>query len=298
MIDEFKNELDAIREQELKLRRQKAEILKDQPWYKRPQNIIAIFSVVLPILITIGIKVFEKDTKELAVYYSQPENLILEEAISEDKLSVFYDSSEVKNISQIRIKIVNTGNQCLKSKDFSDGPILFRLNNNRIGTESMKQIPFLLDVLKINDAEQQNSKINIISSYEKSSFSYLPSLLNSGDAVELMVLLSNRPEITLESFGKIENGILKKVEDIENFEKQTKFSSLIQGVQSFFGRKWLAIVFLIILLVVTGFVNFGFGVLATEEGNTEPIEIAYVLTGAMILVNISILILLISVIVI
>ena len=173
----------------------------NKPLVKRPEFKVALISVLLPFIITYLIRYFDEEKKELTISYSQPEKMISEINGITNELQIKFDSSNVKNISKITLRIKNTGTTSLTKSDFVDGPInLFIINKN-----ASKNV--ILQAFEKEDANQQNSILKFLNSNSSiSQIVYTPSLLNPNDEVVIESFILNSPDIKISAKGKIING--------------------------------------------------------------------------------------------
>lgn len=207
-FQDLRKKLDSLREREYNIKLERGKILANQPWYSRPQNVIAVLAILIPIIFSILFKLYDEEKKELTVYYSEPQKLLTSSEQLKGSLLLTYDSLSIQNISSVSIRIQNSGDLSVKKQDFIDGPIKFQIRDKKFSnSESIQTI--VLEIIKLSDANQQNSKIDIIETDGIGEFYYLPSLLNSGDEVLLKVLVSNEPSLDITVVGKIENGKIK-----------------------------------------------------------------------------------------
>ncbi len=257
--------LDSILNKENILRQEKAKLQGEQKWYKKPQNIIMLLGVLLPIIVSIMVSVATKDSKELSLFYSMPEPLISDSDNMKESLYVRYDDTEISNISKFTIQIINSGKIAITSKDFIDGPICFSIKG--ISNPNMK----LLKVIRRNDANQQSSKL-ILNTLENTSFQYLPSLINEGDEIILDVFLPNSPDIEFNAFGKIIDGVVNKPELLKGEKFDIGFKTFVLSIKSFFKIKWIAAVVLIVFFILTALASL-FQISMLSDGELELIPL-------------------------
>ncbi len=262
---EFKRrkELDFITEREDVLRQEKNRLLREKEWYKKPQNIIALLGIILPILVTIFFALLKNDTKQLSIYYQKPESLISYTDNMKGNLYVRYDSTVISNISKFSIRIINSGVVAITKDDFIDTPLLFRIKS-----KDNKEFK-LLKVTKRDDAKQQNSKLTVQSSAQGNDISYLPNLLNPGDEVILDVFLANSPDILFESYGKIKEGQVlgPLIEDKAEFT--LGFKTFVLSFNTFFTFRWISVSILIVFFVLTSLSSL-FQFVELADGELDP----------------------------
>jgi hypothetical protein len=243
---EKKERLRELEEREFYLRNEKSRILKEQPWFRKPQNLIAVFAVLLPIIVSFFISIYSEDKKEITIEYSELEPLIVESSSFGNKVSIKYDSVEIKNISKLKFKIINSGNLDVEKKDFIDGPLKIVLSDSD-NTEKVN----IYKILNIDDAGQQNSLLKFDTFNKISSFTYLPSLLNAGDEVIIDAYLIDPSKFNISMSGKIKNGKIIGPIISKKDEFNIGYKTLILSINSFFKYKWLSIIIFVILFFIT-----------------------------------------------
>ena len=159
----------------------------------RAQLIIALISALIPVVITLTLRIFEKDTKEISIYYTEPKQILANTSALEDHVDLYYDSIKTENISSLQLIFINSGNKFLAKEDFADGPIEIVIKTVSNSDES--RLPSVLDVVKIDDAKQRNSKLNITSRDNLGIIEYMPSLMNPDDRVFMEVYVPTSEEL-------------------------------------------------------------------------------------------------------
>jgi len=260
--EEKNRRLREIIEKESILRREKFKLSQSQPWYKKSQNIITLLGVIIPLLASGLISIYNRDNKEISISYSKIERLISDLDKVSTSVTVTYDSAKVSNISKISFKIKNTGDVSLSKNDFIDGPIKIQIDYPNQNSQNF----YLLDVVKRNDASQQNSELSFINEKEFGTINYLPSLLNKNDEVTIDAYVLNQPEVQIKTVGKINSGNVFGPFPIENNENKLGYKTLVMSLSSFFPFKVMTIVVLTIVFILSGLSSlFQFAMLTEKE---------------------------------
>lgn len=288
---ERQKKLDELAEREAYLRLQKNRLQAKQPWYRKPQNIIGIFAVLFPILISILFSFYKEDVKELSIYQSETEPLIIDSERIRTNVIIKQDSSEIKNIYKISFTIVNSGNVTLDKKDFSDGPINLIMDFKNATDETL-----IVEVFKRNDANQQNSVLNLKREMSKDIIQYMPSLLNKNDEIIIDVYLLSNSSLDVNVIGKIREGnvigpIIRHKSSID-----FGYKTMVQSIQSIFGYKWISISLLIILFIFTALSSV-FQAAMLNEKTLEPKLLGILMTFTTSILSIFFIIVLVSIIV-
>lgn len=275
-----------LEERELFLRKEKNRLIREKPWFRKPQNLIAIVGILFPIVVTMLINIYIEDKKELTVEYFEIEPLIVESSNFGNKVSIKYDSTEIKNISRIKFRILNSGDIDIEKSDFIDGSlkisILPKSHNNKIN---------IYKVLKINDAGQQNSILEFEPFNHNNAFSYLPSLLNKGDEVILDAYLIDPSNYTINIKGKIKNGEIRGPQFSKADNLELGYKSFILSIYSFFNSKWVMIPLFVLIFILTAISSVFIFAMADDE---EPKGLLYSMGITIGLISIFSLIIIIS----
>lgn len=266
-----------LEERELYLRKEKSRLIKEKPWYKKPQNIIAIIAILLPIVASILISAYSEDKKEITVEYFEIEPLIVESSNFGNKVSIKYDSTEIKNISRVKFRIFNSGDLDIEKNDFIDGSL-----NISFSPKVKNDVINIYKVLKIDDAGQQNSILEFEPFNKKSSFSYLPSLMNKGDVVIIDAYLIDPSNYSITIKGKIRNGEIKGPEFSKADKLELGYKTFILSTHSFFNNKWLLTTVFALIFMLTGISSIYIFVTSTEEENPKTLMIAMGITIGLI----------------
>lgn len=246
-------------EREAIIKREKNRLISEKPWYRKPQNLIAIFGVLFPIIVSFFVSFYQKENKELTVYKNEIEELISDSEHLKTNVYIKHDSSQVNNISKLSFTIKNTGSQEVSKKDFTDGPILLKMKRK----DENKPIQ-ILDVVIRKNANQQRAELNLFR--ENGTISYLPSLMNVEDKVCIDVYVLNTPKINLIVLGKISNGAISGPIDNKNAQITYGYKSFVLSIVSFFKYKWIAIAIMILLFIFTALSSlFQFVMLSEDE---------------------------------
>jgi len=230
----------------------------------RIQLIITLVSILIPVFVTIGIKLFEKESKEISLYISKPVNILSNGNALDDDIKLYYDSVEVKNISTFQLMLINSGNQYISSEDFKDGAIEFVVSSKNRSIQT-KQIPCILDVSRSDDAKQRNSKLNFYEKNGNGTIEYLPSLLNPDDAVIIDVFIPEDKNVDIDYVGKIKEGTINNLQPYSELEKQSEIAKLVSSIHNIFGYKWISILIFVLFVASMALGVLTFGVAVTEE---------------------------------
>jgi|GEM_PF-2504360 len=231
-------------ERENIIRKEKNKLITERPWFRKPQNLIAIFGILFPIIASFLISIYQKDKKELTVYTNKIERLITDSEHIKTNVFIKHDSSEINNISKLSFIIKNTGTEELSKSDFSDGPI--QLFIARRDSDKPVQI---LDIVNRENADQQLSELNLVQ--KEGRVSYLPSLMNVNDKVAIDVYILNTPKVDIEVIGKISNGEILGPLSSQTEDVNYGYTTFVLSIISIFKFKWVAVFTLIILFILT-----------------------------------------------
>lgn len=269
---EKQNRLEELSKREAFLREQRHRLQSDKPWYKKPQNIIGLFAVLFPIVVSIFLSLYREDVKELTVFQSETEPLIIDSERIRTNVIIKQDSSEIKNIYKISFTLINTGNVTLDKNDFSDGPL-----NMIMDFHKNKELSNIVEVFKRNDANQQNSLLKLKREKSKDVIQYMPSLLNKGDEVIFDVYLLSNSNLDISVVGKIREGnILGPIPKYKN-NITYGYKSFVHSIQAMLGYKWIAISFFVILFIFSAFSTL-FQAIMTHENELDPKLLGVLLT--------------------
>jgi hypothetical protein len=250
--EEILNKILEIQKKEDELKKRKHILQKQKPWYTQAPNIIGL----LTIIITVGIAVFSFISNEekivLECVYSAGEPFTNISPNITTKVKVLYEDAPTENIGKVKFKLTNKGTKAIKKSDFEDGPIEFVLKgvSQPNLNDTIVAIPLLLDVIKLKNAGQKNDLIKINSKDEVAKFTYLPSLINPNETVELEALLSNINTTNITINGNIADGTFTVVKQYEE-EKKSNFLTLGQSIIDILGAKWIALIILIVFFLLS-----------------------------------------------
>jgi len=213
--------------------------IAQKPWYKRPQNIIAIIGVIATITFP-AVNYFLKEKKEITISYVPSQPLINNLDQANTKVYFLIDSIKTTSISKVTIKIKNTGDLPLTKSDFADGPIKINFEFFMGGS--------ILKVSETKNANQQSSIMSFANTNNISFVAYIPSLLNKGDEVILDIYLNENPLIEkIYCIGKIFNGTI--VGPLQDEETNFGFRTLVLSINSYFHFSFLTYCFTFLLLI-------------------------------------------------
>lgn len=210
----------------------------------------------MTIIITVAIAIFTFTVNEekivLECIYSSGEPFTNISPNISNKVKVLYDNSPTENIGKVKFKLINKGTRALKKSDFEDGPIEFLIKETKLPyiNDTIQKIPLLLDVIKLTNAGQKNDILKIDSKKEIAKFTYLPSLINPNEIVELEALLSNINISAITINGNIADGTFKVSKQYEEVKK-SKFLILGQSIIDILGAKWIALIILIVFFLLS-----------------------------------------------
>lgn len=241
-----------LHNEEKELRRQKYLLQKQQPWYQQPSNVIGILAIIITIIFSVY-SIFNGSEKlELTCIYSDPKPLTNFSPALQEKIAVTFENIPTSNIGKIYFKLINTGNRGLKKDDFVDGPIDFIIQSkskfNNI--DSIKTVPFLLDIKIINNSKQKNDILKLDSKDKNGHFSYLPSLINKNDIVEFEVYISDINNVKISIQGNIANGKIIS-QKFEGKKDKNNFLKVGDILIDLFGSKWAAILILLVVFLLS-----------------------------------------------
>lgn len=240
--EERLKKLIALQNEEKEIKRQKYLLQRQQPWYTQPSNVIGILAIIITVIFSLY-SIFKSSEKlELTCVYSDPKPLTNFSPALQEKIAVTFEGIPTSNIGKITFKLTNTGTKGLRKDDFVDGPIEFNIQskNKFERVDSIKIVPFLLDIKTINNSKQRNDILRLNSKNSNAKFTYLPSLINKNDVVEFDVYISDINNVKISIQGNIANG---KIITEKFTEKKDKSDFLKPGdyVINLFGSKWAAI---------------------------------------------------------
>lgn len=261
-----------IRDVEGDLRRERATILQMQPWYKRPGNILGIFAIIVSILLFMLNIIITQNKKELSLSYTKPSTLVFFTSSLKPKSRILFEDKPIEDLWRSVVYIKNTGTRAIVREDFKDGPLTFKiLKLNALDSKHQDSSgpPFLLDVISKSSAGQRQAQINIKERKLPAIFEYLPTILNSGEVVELEIYTSIPADYDISIEGKLFEGIinpLSKLNEISTSSPKVSTRELLfNGIHQLFGAKWIAIGFFAIGLIALAFVNLALASFASDN---------------------------------
>jgi hypothetical protein len=246
------NKIQEIQKKEDELKKRKLILQRQKPWYTQASNIIGLITIIITITIAAFSFIANEETILIDCEYSEAEPFTNISPSISNNVTVLFNNSKTENIGKIKFRLTNNGTKSIKKDNFVDGPIEFNLyskTTNKLN-DSIVDVPLLLDVVKVRNANQRNDLIKIITINEGAKFTYLPSLINPGESVELEALLSNISEIKIKVNGNIADGTFKVIKQSEAVKK-TKFEMLGQNIVDILGAKWIALIILIIFFLLS-----------------------------------------------
>lgn len=258
-------EIEEIEKQQLYLKRQREILLREKPWYKRPTSIISIIAILVSITLFILNTYISHQNKELTITYTNPSSLVLFTGSIKSKARIVYEQKKISDMSRSVIAIKNTGTKAIQLDDFKDGPIVFRIiysNNENYEKTDTGSVPPLLDIVNKNGAGQKLSVLQISSRMKPSVFTYLPSLLNPGEVVELEIYTSTQSEFSITAEGKISDGNIVfqgRIEAGSTHPTPSNYKDMfLVGLNGLLGAKWITILISMILFIISLFLSIIF----------------------------------------
>lgn len=242
----------ALQNEEKEIKRQKYLLQRQQPWYTQPSNVIGILAIIITIIFSLY-SIFKSSEKlELTCVYSDPKPLTNFSPTLQEKIAVTFEGIPTSNIGKITFKLTNTGTKGLRKDDFIDGPIEFNIQseNKFERIDSIKKVPFLLDIKTINNSKQRNDILRLNSKNRNAKFTYLPSLINKNDIVELDVYISDINNVKILIQGNIANGKIITEKFTEKKDK-SDFLKLGDYLINLFGSKWAAILITLVFFLLS-----------------------------------------------
>lgn len=174
------------------------EIFRDSIW----QFVGAIIAVIA-LGISVIFFILQRNKKSLSYDVLSNISLLYAREEIQDELQILYKGISVKNVSLLILKIINDGNQPIKTTDF-EKPLSFTFSQNTqvLSAEVFKVSPENLEVV----IENQNDRITLN-----------PLLFNNGDFISLKIILNN-----FERKIKADTRIIgvKDVKHVKNFSWQ------------------------------------------------------------------------------
>lgn len=269
------NRLREIEEQESLLRHERVRLLQERVWYKKPTTWIGISAVTVPILLfTLNYFISQQKT-QLTISYDKPHTLVFLTASVRSRAELRFDGKPIENIWRATVHIKNTGTTSIDSGHFKDGPIKFTISTSKKEKDDLDKsgIPLMLDIVKVSGAGQRQDILEIAPPNEPAGFTYVPSLLNPGESVELEIYLSEASNYKLSCQAKLVNGnvVLVSITDTMSKKLETKPHKVFGGaIINLFGSKWLSIVVLVIVLAMSLFMSSGLYVFGDDENWSFP----------------------------
>ena len=259
--DEHEREYNRVREieeQESLLRHERVRLLQERVWYKKTTTWIGIFAIIVPILLFTLNHFISQQKTQLTVSYDEPRTLVFLTASVRARAKLLFDGKPIENIWRARVYIKNTGSMAIDSGCFKDGPIKFTISNSKKEKDDLDKsgIPLMLDIVKVSGAGQRQDILEIAPPNEPAGFTYVPSLLNPGESVELEIYLSEISNYKLSCQAKLANGKIALV-SITDTIKTKPHKAFGGAIVNIFGSKWLSIAVLVIALAMSLFMSSG-----------------------------------------
>ncbi len=289
--DEYER-LKKILNDENRLRKEKSEIMKLQPWYKRPGNILGIIAIIVSILLFILNIFISQQKKEISVSYTKPSTLVFFTSSLKPKSKIMFDGKQVEDLWRSVLYIKNSGSKAIDREDFKDGPLTFKISNGEMNSFANKDslnLPFLLDVVSKSSAGQRQAIINIKERRFSGVFEYLPTIMNPDEFVELEIYTSIPLDYDITLDGKIFEGtinpILKVPEIVTSSPKLGVRELIFTGLHQLFGARWITIVFFIAGLLALVYLSFVSFVNAQDNDWVLPLFSAFVISLCLTIIN-------------
>lgn len=287
--DEFEQQyerLKEINELESNLRHERALLLRERAWYAKPSFWVGILAIIVPTLLFALNYFISQQKTQLTISHDEPRTLVFFTASVRSRAKLLFDGKPVENIYRATVHIKNTGTMAIDRGHFKDGPIKFTVSASKKeqGDSDRSAIPLILDIVKASGAGQQQDVLEIASLHEPAEFTYVPSLLNPGESVELEIYLSKFLNYKLSCRGKLLNGDIALV-SIPDTMSEKQVSGPIQAFGSailiLFGSKWLSIVILVIALASSLLMSIGLFDFGADEDWIFPNVVIFI-TGLMV----------------
>lgn len=162
-------------------------------------------TLVLLIMIIVGLTIehrtgwfSQRHKKELTYQIISEINLIKDPELDEaEEIKIFVKGLQVSAVSLLLLRIKNTGNQPIISTDYEE-PIEISFHNYILSHKIENVVP---EDLKVNLPLKLESPGTVDPSY--SSFNIEPLLLNSGDTIDISVLIEGEAANNLQIKGRI-----------------------------------------------------------------------------------------------
>lgn len=268
--------LGEIEELETNLRRERALLLKERRWYQKPANWIGIIAIFVSLLLYMVNLISFKEKKELTISHSPLTPLITFESPVLSKLNINFESKPIENLWRFLVRIQNSGNKSITKEDFIDSPIQIKLAVSSLpsgySVDESTLFPLLLDVIEKSVAGQTKQILKVLYRGNPASFIYLPSLLNKEEAVELEVYLSACKDFEFFADGKIADGKLINIGQIQDSIMQPRplspLKMVITGFHRLFWSKWMAALIFLLAALGLGFITTSYWM------EVEAIELA------------------------
>lgn len=280
---EHQRRLSEISDEEKELRNEKQILLGENPWFKKSSSWIGIMAVIVPVaLFSFNIFITQQN-KELSVSYTQAIPLTFLTSSVKGKAQLYYNGEHIENIYRSTVNIKNTGTRAIQKSDFQDGPIAFQVSTAVTASGAGKPpIPLILDVVQKLTAGQKQAELNILSTQNPGTVTYLPSLLNPGDSVELEIYASTFSEYKVSMQGKIVDGELVFIDALEKLNQPGQrfygFRIISMGILAMFGSTWAAIAVLVVSSSLLVLMCLGLAAFAVDEEWSLP-NIVIMVTG-------------------
>src|SRR5579864_1468443 len=156
-------------------------VLSDVTWYD-PAWIavyVAILAIIIALVTTIVVHNKQKNLKEISYGVDSATSLLSVGEEIKGKVQVVYDNDPVSNVRLVILRVWNSGNQPIETKDYeNNNPIKFDF-----GTSSK-----ILDA-QIIEKVPANLKVTLVRGND--NFSIEPFLLNNRESLTIKVLLSS-----------------------------------------------------------------------------------------------------------
>lgn len=262
--------LKEINDLENQLRHERTQLLRERAWYTKPSSWIGIFAIIVSILIFTLNHFISQEKTQLTVSYDEPRTLVFLTTSVRSRAKLLFDDKPVENIYRATMHISNTGTMAIDREHFKDGPIKFTVSESEKeeGVSDRSGIPLLLDIVKASGAGQQHDVLQISSSHEPVEFTYLPSLLNPGESVELDIYLSKASRYKLSCQGKLLDGDIALVSIADTMLEKAEtgpIKAFGSAILNLFGSKWLSVIILVIAFAGSAFMSVGLFTFGDDE---------------------------------
>ncbi len=184
-------------------------------WARKPELILSLLNVLVAVA-AIVIPQLSSDIRELSFSYSKPVTIASLTPAVEPNATITFNGIPIRSLNITTVYLKNTGNKGFEAADFKDGPLklsVFPLKPIKKGRNN--HALFLLYTVSRKTAGQSKDKLEFKSGSASAVITYVPSVLNKGDTVELELYTSSpeplqiSPQVKILNCGFNDNGLIK-----------------------------------------------------------------------------------------